>query len=169
MTPKKRTPLRLEQLEDRRVPSAPGDIVYTYMSNGLYGSTLGIGQVGAADLLTFPGGSPDVGSLTADSNGDLLFVQGGLYGGAVRRVAPGAAAAVPVADIPNRALTDEAPVYRRPMTEPAYIREAQQLSLPALGAGISMSHRRPCTPLRRWRSRSSSCQSMSRSSRLSSA
>jgi phosphoribosylformylglycinamidine synthase II len=39
-----------------------------------------------------------------------------------------------VADIPNRALTDEAPVYRRPMTEPAYIREVQQLSLDSLGA-----------------------------------
>ncbi|PYR47624.1 MAG: phosphoribosylformylglycinamidine synthase subunit PurL [Acidobacteria bacterium] len=39
-----------------------------------------------------------------------------------------------VADIPNRALTDEAPVYRRPMAEPVYIREAQQLSLSALGA-----------------------------------
>ena len=37
-----------------------------------------------------------------------------------------------VADIPNRALTDEAPVYRRPMKEPAYIREAQQLSLTSL-------------------------------------
>ena len=37
-----------------------------------------------------------------------------------------------VADIPNRALTDEAPVYRRPMTEPAYLREVQQLSLAAL-------------------------------------
>src|SRR5881397_3374894 len=30
---------------------------------------------------------------------------------------------VVVADIPNRALTDEAPVYRRPMAEPPYIRE----------------------------------------------
>ena len=38
-----------------------------------------------------------------------------------------------VADIPNRALTDEAPVYRRPMAEPAYLREAQQLSLASLG------------------------------------
>jgi phosphoribosylformylglycinamidine synthase subunit PurL len=38
-----------------------------------------------------------------------------------------------VADIPNRALTDEAPVYRRPMSEPAYIRDAQQLSLASLG------------------------------------
>jgi phosphoribosylformylglycinamidine synthase len=37
-----------------------------------------------------------------------------------------------VADIPNRALTDDAPVYRRPMTEPAYIKEAQQLSLASL-------------------------------------
>ena len=40
---------------------------------------------------------------------------------------------VVVAEIPNRALTDEAPVYRRPMTEPAYIREAQQLSPASLG------------------------------------
>jgi phosphoribosylformylglycinamidine synthase len=38
-----------------------------------------------------------------------------------------------VADIPNRALTDEAPVYRRPMKEPAYIAEAQRLSLESLG------------------------------------
>ena len=39
-----------------------------------------------------------------------------------------------VADIPNTALTDEAPVYRRPMQKPSYIDEAQQLSLPSLGA-----------------------------------
>jgi phosphoribosylformylglycinamidine synthase len=39
-----------------------------------------------------------------------------------------------VADIPNRALTDEAPLYRRPMAEPAYIRDAQQLSIGSLGA-----------------------------------
>ncbi len=39
-----------------------------------------------------------------------------------------------VAEIPNRALTDEAPVYRRPFSEPAYLREAQQLDLDALGA-----------------------------------
>jgi len=39
-----------------------------------------------------------------------------------------------VADIPNGALTDEAPVYRRPMSEPSYIKEAQQLSLASLGA-----------------------------------
>ena len=38
-----------------------------------------------------------------------------------------------VADIPNTALTDDAPLYRRPMAEPAYLREAQQLSLAALG------------------------------------
>jgi phosphoribosylformylglycinamidine synthase subunit PurL len=37
-----------------------------------------------------------------------------------------------VAEIPNRALTDEAPVYRRPMTEPEYLREVQQLDLDAL-------------------------------------
>ncbi|MBM3819509.1 MAG: phosphoribosylformylglycinamidine synthase subunit PurL [Acidimicrobiia bacterium] len=39
-----------------------------------------------------------------------------------------------VADIPNTALTDEAPVYRRPMAEPAYIAEAQRLDLASLGA-----------------------------------
>src|SRR5260370_5981614 len=38
-----------------------------------------------------------------------------------------------VAEIPNRALTDDAPLYRRPMTPPAYIMEAQQLSLASLG------------------------------------
>ena len=37
-----------------------------------------------------------------------------------------------VAEIPNRALTDEAPVYRRPMTEPEYLREVQQLDLDSL-------------------------------------
>src|SRR2546425_2052338 len=40
---------------------------------------------------------------------------------------------VVVADIPNRSLTDDAPLYRRPMTEPAYIKEAQQLSPASLG------------------------------------
>src|SRR6185503_4262998 len=35
---------------------------------------------------------------------------------------------VVVADIPNRALTDEAPVYRRPMSEPEYLKSVQQLS-----------------------------------------
>ena len=39
-----------------------------------------------------------------------------------------------VAEIPNDALTDEAPLYRRPMAEPAYLAEAQQLSLSTLGA-----------------------------------
>src|ERR671933_516022 len=34
-----------------------------------------------------------------------------------------------VAEIPNPALTDEAPVYRRPMAEPEYLREVQQLDL----------------------------------------
>ena len=37
-----------------------------------------------------------------------------------------------VADIPNASLTDEAPVYRRPMTEPAYLAEAQRFSLSSL-------------------------------------
>jgi phosphoribosylformylglycinamidine synthase len=34
-----------------------------------------------------------------------------------------------VAEIPNRALTDEAPVYRRPMTEPEYLVSARALDL----------------------------------------
>ena len=44
-----------------------------------------------------------------------------------------------VADIPNRALTDEAPVYRRSMAEPAYIRDAQRLDLETLGAPAAAS------------------------------
>jgi phosphoribosylformylglycinamidine synthase len=40
---------------------------------------------------------------------------------------------VVVAEIPNRALTDEAPVYERPMAPPAYLAEAQALDLDALG------------------------------------
>ncbi len=39
---------------------------------------------------------------------------------------------VVVAEIPNRALTDEAPQYRRPMSEPEYLREAQRLDVGAL-------------------------------------
>jgi len=39
-----------------------------------------------------------------------------------------------VADIPNNALTDEAPLYRRPMEVPAYLAEVQQLSLSDLAA-----------------------------------
>ena len=38
-----------------------------------------------------------------------------------------------VAEIPNPCLTDEAPVYRRPMQEPGYLAAAQQLSLSSLG------------------------------------
>jgi phosphoribosylformylglycinamidine synthase len=37
-----------------------------------------------------------------------------------------------VAEIPNRALTDEAPVYHRPMERPSYLEEAQALDLDAL-------------------------------------
>ncbi|HYM24157.1 MAG TPA: phosphoribosylformylglycinamidine synthase subunit PurL [Vicinamibacterales bacterium] len=37
-----------------------------------------------------------------------------------------------VAEIPNRALTDEAPVYRRPMSEPDYLGEVQMLDLESL-------------------------------------
>jgi phosphoribosylformylglycinamidine synthase len=41
---------------------------------------------------------------------------------------------VVVAEIPNRALTDEAPVYRRPMAQPEYLAEVQRLDLQALAA-----------------------------------
>ncbi len=37
-----------------------------------------------------------------------------------------------VAEIPNRALTDEAPLYRRPMEEPDYLRDVRDLNLEAL-------------------------------------
>src|SRR2546430_1976781 len=37
-----------------------------------------------------------------------------------------------VAEIPNRALTDEAPVYRRPIAEPEYLREVQMLDVSTL-------------------------------------
>jgi phosphoribosylformylglycinamidine synthase len=39
-----------------------------------------------------------------------------------------------VAEIPNRALTDEAPLHRRPMAVPSYIEQAQQFSLASLEA-----------------------------------
>src|SRR5688572_23740269 len=38
-----------------------------------------------------------------------------------------------VADIPNKALTDDAPRYQRPLAEPAYLKEAQRLDLAELG------------------------------------
>jgi len=41
---------------------------------------------------------------------------------------------VVVAEIPNRALTDEAPVYRRPTAEPTYLAEARLLDLATLPA-----------------------------------
>ena len=40
-----------------------------------------------------------------------------------------------VAEIPNRALTDEAPVYRRPMEPPAYLADVRRLDLEALASG----------------------------------
>jgi phosphoribosylformylglycinamidine synthase II len=45
-----------------------------------------------------------------------------------------AQAGVAVAEIPNRALTDEAPLYRRPMEVPSYLSEVQTLDLDALGS-----------------------------------
>jgi phosphoribosylformylglycinamidine synthase subunit PurL len=42
-----------------------------------------------------------------------------------------------VAEIPNRALTDEAPVYRRPMETPSYLLEAQRLDVEQLSQGMS--------------------------------
>jgi phosphoribosylformylglycinamidine synthase subunit PurL len=44
-----------------------------------------------------------------------------------------------VAEIPNRALTDEAPVYKRPISEPEYIRDVQRLDLNAV-AGPTDQH-----------------------------
>jgi phosphoribosylformylglycinamidine synthase len=41
---------------------------------------------------------------------------------------------VVVAEIPNRALTDEAPLYRRPMATPEYLAEVQRLDLDELAA-----------------------------------
>ena len=38
-----------------------------------------------------------------------------------------------VAEIPNAALTDEAPVYQRPFSEPEYIRDVQLLEIESLG------------------------------------
>jgi phosphoribosylformylglycinamidine synthase subunit PurL len=51
-----------------------------------------------------------------------------------------------VAEIPNRALTDEAPVYRRPMAEPEYLREAQQLKGPYPFLA-SVAHEKGCGPI----------------------
>jgi phosphoribosylformylglycinamidine synthase len=42
-----------------------------------------------------------------------------------------------VADVPNRALTDEAPVYRRPMQQPAWQADLQRLDPSALGPAPS--------------------------------
>jgi phosphoribosylformylglycinamidine synthase len=45
-----------------------------------------------------------------------------------------------VAAIPNRALTDEAPLYRRPTEAPAYLADAQRLDLDALSAPVDAHH-----------------------------
>jgi phosphoribosylformylglycinamidine synthase len=45
---------------------------------------------------------------------------------------------VVVAEIPNRALTDEAPVYRRPMERPTYLAQVQPLDLDAVAADSVM-------------------------------
>ena len=47
-----------------------------------------------------------------------------------------------VAEIPNRALTDEAPVYHRAMREPDYLHEVQRLDLDALGSQLVASRLR---------------------------
>src|SRR5687768_8749747 len=44
-----------------------------------------------------------------------------------------------VADIPNTALTDDAPKYKRAMAEPAYLAEAQRLDLATLGAPLPIA------------------------------
>ena len=61
-----------------------------------------------------------------------------------------------VAEIPNAALTDDAPVYRRPMSAPTYIKDVQQLSLASLGKppGAPEAFRRvlgsPTVASKRW-------------------
>jgi len=60
-----------------------------------------------------------------------------------------------VAEIPNSALTDDAPLYRRPMAEPAYLKPAQQLDLAALtpGAPAEVFHQLLASPTiasKRW-------------------
>jgi phosphoribosylformylglycinamidine synthase len=52
-----------------------------------------------------------------------------------------------VAEIPNRALTDEAPVYQRPMSEPEYLREVQELDLDSLGRSAEASRSADATLL----------------------
>jgi phosphoribosylformylglycinamidine synthase len=42
-----------------------------------------------------------------------------------------------VADIPNKALTDDAPRYTRPVSEPSYLKEAQRLDLGTIGQPAS--------------------------------
>ena len=41
-----------------------------------------------------------------------------------------------VADVPTRALTDEAPLYRRPMTQPVWQRRVQNLSFETIGVAV---------------------------------
>jgi phosphoribosylformylglycinamidine synthase len=61
-----------------------------------------------------------------------------------------------VAEIPNRALTDEAPVYRRPMAPPDYLAEAQRLDVdalagvPAPNAALMMLLESPTVASKRW-------------------
>jgi phosphoribosylformylglycinamidine synthase len=52
---------------------------------------------------------------------------------------------VVVAEIPNRALTDEAPLYERPFREPDYIRDAQRLDLESLGGASKVAARTKST------------------------
>ena len=48
-----------------------------------------------------------------------------------------------VAEIPNRALTDEAPVYHRPMARPDYLDEVRQLDLDGLASAPADANRPP--------------------------
>src|SRR5438046_1599418 len=51
-----------------------------------------------------------------------------------------------VAEIPNRALTDEAPLYRRPMTEPEYLHDVQMLDLESLTGDAGARASQPSDP-----------------------
>ena len=47
-----------------------------------------------------------------------------------------------VAEIPNRALTDEAPVYQRPMEAPGYLADVQRLDLDSAAGRRPAAQRR---------------------------
>ena len=95
----------LEQLEARDVPSSP-QIVDSFRVNVLSGQTTlaGLGQIGAADLLTYnlapAAGVSSVGAVAITPTGNVEFVLNDLYGHSqIEQLAPGAAAPTVLADL----------------------------------------------------------------------